>query len=292
MNEVNDPGAAAQGADELHSLSFDARLESMKREIDALQINLLATKHPWYRNVSTLLSFLALCFSFGTTFVSYHRTKQLDIEAARTELRGFIQRLGSLPKENLQLSKTYNDDQLALGSLKSFITQENTLVAKQAAEVIRRIPEQVSATEYSAVAYALWSIASNATAIEFVKQAIMKASDVNDEAATLRQYGGYLMASGNVNGARVEYQKALAVFSKYPGYGDYYQNSSHAFTELHWAQSEGSVGNFPEMKLHLDAAEALAGRLSSGPEGTSYKQQIGQLRNTCPGQWFRRMLRH
>ena len=209
--------------------------------------------------------------------VSYQRTRQLDIQAARTELRGFIQRLSALPKENLQLTKTYDYDQLALGNLQSFITQETTLTARQAAEVVRRIPDQVSATEYSAVAYALWSAGNTATAMEFTKLAVQKAVDVTDEAATLRQYGGYLIASGDIRGGRVEYQNALAVFAKYPGYGEAFQNSSHAFTEFHWAQAEGAAGNAAEMQAHLNAADAYADKIAPA-FGPGIKQQIAQLR--------------
>ncbi len=160
---------------------------SPEAEIDALQAHLYASRTPWYRSIPTIISVLAFCFSLGTTVVSYQRTRQLDIQAARTELRGFIQRLSALPKENLQLTKTYDYDQLALGNLQSFITQETTLTARQAAEVVRRIPDKVSATEYSAVAYALWSAGNTATAMEFTKLAVQKAVDVMDEAATLWQ---------------------------------------------------------------------------------------------------------
>jgi hypothetical protein len=52
-----------------------SRMDTMKGEIDGLQIGLTSQKKPWYRDLSTLISFLALLFSFGTTFVSYRRRK-------------------------------------------------------------------------------------------------------------------------------------------------------------------------------------------------------------------------
>jgi tetratricopeptide (TPR) repeat protein len=270
------PPAAAPSSGEISFASLDARLESMKREIDALQSHVHASKAPWYKSVPTLISLFAFCFSFGTTMLSLQRTRQLDVQSARAELRGFIQRLAALPKENLQLARTYADDQIALGNLQSFIMQETTLVAKQAAEVIRRIPDRVSATEYSAVGYALWTTGNNATAMDFVKLATERAIDVNDEAAVLRQYGGFLIASGDVNGGREQYQKALEVFSKYPAYNDTYQNSVHAYTHFHWAQSEGGAGNHSELAAHLAASEDFAHR--AGAAGWSMKQQIWQLR--------------
>lgn len=263
--------------------SIDARLESMKREIDSLQEHLHATRQPWYRSLPTVISLFAFCFSFGTTVLSFQRTRQLDIQAARAELRGFIKRLAELPRENLQLTKTYANEQMVLRDMQSFITQETILVANQAAEVIRRIPAQVSATEYSAVAYALWTNASNAAALELIRKAVAKASDAVNEAAVLRQYAEYLMMSGDVNGARVEYQKALAVFSKYPGHNQYYQDFTHAFTQLHWARTEANLGNFRELKLHLDEAEEIARRLNDARGNNPYQQQIEQMRQWLPG---------
>jgi len=59
---------------------LEQRVDLMKREIDALQIAVTGQSKPWYKNVSTLLSVTALLFSFGTTFVSYHRANIQDIQ--------------------------------------------------------------------------------------------------------------------------------------------------------------------------------------------------------------------
>lgn len=87
-------------------------LNLLKREVDALQIEILGIKIPWYKNISTILSILALIFSFGTTFVSYSRTKSLDIQSQRVELRGLLQRLAALPRENVEITKKYSGDRL------------------------------------------------------------------------------------------------------------------------------------------------------------------------------------
>ncbi len=68
--------------------SLNPDLLLLKREVDALQIAIHRQEAPWYKNMSTVLSIVALLFSFGTTFVSYKRTESQDVQNARVELRG------------------------------------------------------------------------------------------------------------------------------------------------------------------------------------------------------------
>src|SRR2546426_3294976 len=92
------------------SEELEQKVDLMKREIDALQIAITGQTNPWYKNISTILSVVALLFSFGTTYVSYHRTSVQDIQSRRQELRGLLQRLAALPKENVDIQKKYAND--------------------------------------------------------------------------------------------------------------------------------------------------------------------------------------
>ena len=116
-----------------------------------MQVAVTGQRTPWYKNVSTIISFAALAFSFGTTYVSYRRAETQDIQSMRQELRGILQRLAALPKENLDISKRYKEDPAAISLASGFINQENTLLSRQAAEIARKLPkDKVSATEYYA----------------------------------------------------------------------------------------------------------------------------------------------
>ncbi len=76
------------------------RIHSIKSEVDALQIAVMKQHAPWYKNIAVIVSIMALLFSFGTTYVSYNRTKTQDIQNSRSELRSLLQRIAVLPKEN------------------------------------------------------------------------------------------------------------------------------------------------------------------------------------------------
>lgn len=103
-------------------------LHLLKKEVDALQVKILEQRTPWYKNISTIISLIALFFSFGTTFVSYNRTQIQDIQDRRVELRGLLQRLSTLPRENLEATKKYAGDPASASSIYGLINQENTLL--------------------------------------------------------------------------------------------------------------------------------------------------------------------
>jgi predicted negative regulator of RcsB-dependent stress response len=124
-------------------------------EIYSLKVALAKHERPWFRRSSVVISVLALLFSLGTTGVSYWHTHQQDIHDARSELRTLIQRLNHLPIEDLEYSRKYENEPKIYGRLSGLLNSENAVIAKQAADVIDRIPSNVSATEYSAVANAL-----------------------------------------------------------------------------------------------------------------------------------------
>ena len=103
-------------------------IQLVKKEVDALQITVMSQKTPWYKNASTTIAILALLFSFGTTYVSYKRTEAQDIQSLKLELRGLLQRLSYLPRDNFETAKKYPNDPTATQTIGGLINQENTLL--------------------------------------------------------------------------------------------------------------------------------------------------------------------
>lgn len=254
----------------------------LKKEVDALQIAIHGQQTPWYKSMSTVLSVVALLFSFGTTFVSYKRTQSQDIQSARVELRVLLQRLASLPRENIEITKKYEKiDPSAVASISGFINQENAILARQAAEIAKNLPpESVSATEYYAIGVAL----QNAYNVEGAKEAFTKAIDVstdlNDRVAALRMRANLLFGTGQPDAGRVDYQKALSVFSDFEktSYNDYTKKSTHIWTELGWAYSEASIGLKDVALQHVVNAENYLFGLIASPGVDQLKTQIAQAK--------------
>jgi tetratricopeptide (TPR) repeat protein len=242
-------------------------LKIMKREIDALQIEVMKGRLPWYRSPSIIISIVALLFSFGTTFVSYYKTARLEVQAARTELRGILQRLSALPKDNFELIRKYRDDPEGL-ALSGLLTQENALLARQASEIVDRYPNEISAVEYASLAHALAVNSDYAKVPLYFERALARTSDPNSKVAILRGYGMVLMTTGQVTEGRRKYEKALSIWSDYPYVSDYFKDSTDAYTEMHWSQAEASINNFEEARVHIRKALAIVGSLPPSPNTT------------------------
>ena len=245
------------------------RLETVKKEVDAMQITIMREHVPWYRNVPTIISVLALTFSFGTTYVSYKHTEAQDIQNSRAELRAMLQRLAALPKENFELVKKHGRDALGTDFVAGIIEQEQALLAQQAVEVAEALPQDIiTSTEYYAVGYALQSTYDLEQAEIFYIKAIRQAKEekkLDNEISALRAYADLLFLSGRIKAGRTKYREAMNIFSRYEGYDETTQISMQSFTKHNWAYSEASSQNMQRALQHLAHARNLALRLPAGP---------------------------
>jgi hypothetical protein len=259
-----------------------ASLRTLKQEVDALQIAFEKQDRPWYRDVSTIIAVLALVFSFGTTWVSSRKADAQDVENQRIELRGLLQRLAMLPKENLDAMQKYRADPGALGTVAGYINQENAFLSAQAAEIARRLPPgKISAVEYYAIALALGNSYNLDGEKKFLSLCIQNASDFNTEIAAVRTNAILLFLTGHPDAGRVEYQKALAIFDKneYAGYDEFTKISTHVRTQLSWAYSEYSIrGGRATAEGHIKGADGLVETLQPGPGREQLLAEIQQTK--------------
>jgi len=154
----------------------------------------------------------------------------------------------------------------------SYIYQENAFLARQAVEIAKKLPsDQVSSTEYYAIAFALTCSYKTDEAINFLQKAINTSHSLQDELVALRSYANLLFFTGQPEAGRVEYQKALNAFSRYKGYDDHFQKMQHIMTEFNWASSEANKGFKDLANQRITNAESLA---SSLPPMAS----VGQLK--------------
>jgi hypothetical protein len=262
--------------------TLEPRLVAIERDIDTIQNRLLHVDAPWYRNSSVWISVIALLFSFGTTYVSYKRSDAQDLQAARQELRGILQRLAALPKEGLEASRKYAGDPGAAQLVGGFINQENAMLAREAAEIAGKLPKDaVSPTEYYAVALSLQNAYELSPAIDFLKRSLALAedrSDFNSEIGALRSLGNLDFLTGKPDDGRVVYQRARAIFSRYPGFDQYTQTSTNVWTELAWASSEAVTRSPVLVRQHLDTATSLLSDLATSPGRSALDAQIEQAK--------------
>jgi tetratricopeptide (TPR) repeat protein len=263
---------------------LQSEVQLLSGQVDILQKEVLGQTKPWYKQASTLLSILALLFSFGTTYVSDRRTSAQDVENSRAELRALLQRMAALPKENFEITQKYPENAAAQNVLSGYLNQENAFLSRQAAEIAKKLPkDRVSATEYYAIALALQQSYNLDSSKEFLHLALESAKDFNDEIAVLRTNANLLFVTGKPEAGRVEYQKALDIFSKYPNYDNFTRNSTHIWTELAWSFAERNLGFMELCSQHIGNAEHLLGNLLPGPGAEQLRNQIQQAKSGSPG---------
>ena len=180
------------------SEDLERRVDTMKREVDALQVHVLRSAAPWYTQVPVivpiLVSLLALGFAFYTNDKSENRASREEEHAQRAELRGLIQRLTALPKENRELAR---QDPSAWRQLSGSLQQETLILARQSSELIRQLPGQVTSEEYIAVAFALSSASQPTESEELTLEGLKVAKDASGEATLLRQLGAIRFINGD-----------------------------------------------------------------------------------------------
>jgi hypothetical protein len=248
------------------------QLATMKNEIGGLQIEAARAGRPWYRQASVVIAVLALLFSAATTYYANERTAEQDDRAARAELGLLIQRLSVLPKENAELQATYADDPIVMGQLGSSINSENLVLAQQAADLIDRIPDRVSATEYYAVATALMLSGFSERAGSLLERGLRLRSDLLTRVALLRTHGFLFFTTGQLVEGRRQMQAAIDLYAQAPAE---LQAQSNAYTEIQWAFAEEAVGQCREVDLHVARAQEYVAQMIESPYRALLSGQIG-----------------
>lgn len=240
---------------------------------------------PWYRQLSMLVplgvSVAALLFSFGTTYISEQRVQRQETHATRAELRSLIQRLTVLPKENLEYTRTYAKDPKSVLVLTSAINTENNVLANQAAELIFDLGGDVSATEYYAVAYAMITAGLTANAEKLLNRGLEVADDIQGETALLRQHATLLFAVGDLKRGRARWKQAMSIFEKYPERNPFVVSSTHAFTQMAWADAELSRGQCPQAWRHIRSGRAYISETFNDPLQHQVSAVAAAVERTC-----------
>jgi hypothetical protein len=265
----------------------------MNREIDALQVQVMKDRGPWYRQVPVVVplvvSVMAFALALVTTLLSQDQVARKEKHDARVELRALVQRLTALPKENLQVQNAYRDDAAALSQAASTLNTEQIVLAQQAADVIAELGTSVTASEYYAVGYALFTAGDTGASLRLLERGLSKknALDPVGGGALLRQAALVSFATGDLTRGRQRFQEALdlwgsrgAASSAAPATVQY----NAVFTETSWARAELTAGQCEAARQHISRAKAHAGRrdaLLAAPVRVQMRALDDQIVATC-----------
>jgi hypothetical protein len=247
-------------------------LQLIKQEVDALQVEAMKPK-TWYKDASVIISMAAVVFSLGTAMTSFFQVDTQNKYAARSELRGLIQRLGSLPKERVEIVKAYKNDAYTSNLLTGGLAQEYMLLANQAVDISNRIPNDISPIEYIAISKALTDAGSLEQVPVLLEKGLKVSKDVVSKVGLLRGYGSYFIMIGDFDSGREKYQEAIRVSNR-ESRNQSLAEGSNAYTELIWAISEHNQGQCRQAENLLNNVRIKADKLPRGEYADSLKAQV------------------
>lgn len=266
----------------------EASIASLKREVDALQVAVLAQNTPWYRSaatisaaLATLIAALSLLFSFATNLESQRKDEQQQVGAAREELVKVLARLTDIPKEVLHARARYENDPVFFDAINAQISNELVVLTSQADFLLEQMPaEVVSAADYFTIAGAFQSALDPSRAEDYFRRSMTRARELGNFSIDLRAtraVAGMLYQSGDFDVGGQFYNEALDIFSRYTYVDKLTQDGANIQTRLIWGGSDMAVGRTDAARAHFDAAGRIAEALAPGPFATA---QVNHVRRT------------
>ena len=171
----------------------------------------------------------------------------------------------------------YSNDPNAIAFIGGQLNQENSLLAFQAADLVRILPkDRVTAIEIYSVAVALQYSYEVQKAYEMYQRSYELAEDLNTAVAAKRGIANSLYLLGQPEAGRVQFQDALNIFSRYTDYNDFTQKSTHVASLLNWASAEANAGFTAQARQKLDEATGIVGSLPSGQYTFQLAGQVQQ----------------
>jgi tetratricopeptide (TPR) repeat protein len=246
---------------------LDDRLDTMKRELDALQIHVMKEKAPWWKQVPIIVPLLislgALAFSFWSFQRGEARLDRQEEHDARAELRDLVVRLQALPTQALELNRKFANDPGARANASALINTETRILAHQAADLILvELNGDASAPEYYSVIDGLFRAGEPSADLEALVAQGLRVADEPQSAAVLYRYRAKIrFRVGNLESGRTAYNEALNVFEKFPDVdvAPTWVNVIQAQTQSNWAEDEASQKSCENAWRHLRLAKRIGG---------------------------------
>ncbi len=254
----------------------DKDFSLLKKEVDSIQIQLAKESGSWMSKPSNIMALVAIIFSFGTTLVSAYNSHTQDIRENRKEARQLIQRLSKLPIESFELTERYKEKG-AGQALSRMLSQENSVVAIQAAELIARFPNTFSSPEFKAVGDALATSNISHKVPWLYDQAILKANSSNEYLGACRSFAVFLFSKGDIAKGNTFFEMALNTWSKFPEDGSKMTEPSDFDTYYIWSESELGLKNVEKAIELANKADLILKQLPAGNFADNLSNQLSEL---------------
>ncbi|WBB70585.1 hypothetical protein [Micromonospora sp. WMMD812] len=231
----------------------------------------------WYKEASVVVAILALIISGGSAYLTYRQGVEQDAQDARSELGQLIQRISDLSRGDGGDVKN-DQGQVVARRATAGLDGERVALAQQAADLIRAIPDKVSAHECLIVAQAFYSSNRYAESREIAEIGSSKRADGITHPALYRIQGSAFFADGKLNEGRKAMQSAVDSAPAAPHDDRVY---SQAYSEYFWAGLERRARACSEAHRHYKNARLIADLTASESYRTQLNKYIGGGEPAC-----------
>ncbi|MGN9776523.1 hypothetical protein ACTMS0_12245 [Micromonospora sp. H33] len=255
-----EPGPAAAATDERLSL-LESRIAELQRDT--------RRRASWYREPSVLVAILALVLSLVSVYLTYRQGVEQKSQESRAELGQLIQRISDLSRDSVAKAED-EEGQAVVRQPPARVDNERVALAQQAADIIRRMPDEVSAHECYLVAQAFYESKRFAESREIARIGTSKRVDGITHPALYRVEAGSSFADGYLEEGRRAMRGAIDSSPSAPEEERVY---NRAYNEVFWADWERKARACTEAHQHFENAKRLTEQLTS----ETYRAQMGKL---------------
>ncbi|NMO22144.1 hypothetical protein HPC49_36570 [Pyxidicoccus fallax] len=239
-----------------------------------------AENERWYVVGAQLVAILTFFLALLTTFIGEQRLRQEAISNTRAELRAVLQRLYTLPAEDVKLrlqisAETGTSQPSPVGG---YVIAEQHMLIRHASELLAELRElngQVYSIEYGLVAHGLIFQGDFNQAEALFKEALEGKKNVIDEVVALRGLAAIAFTRGDLTKGRETYERTIEVTTRHAPSPDYAVRTN-AETYLLWTQTELLQAECIPALQQLQSGLQLVAQVKPGlREGM--KEQFDQL---------------
>lgn len=257
------PAAGPPDGHEERITRLDERVEHLQRTKQQAR--------PWYRQASTVIAVIALLLSAGSTYVSESRAQDQSRRDARSELGQLIERINAQPTQQAELDAQYAKNAQAKAAIGSALTSERMVLSQQAADVIARIPEQATGTEYYVVTQALLDSGLFQRAEALGLRGLAVAGDLQTNAAIYRVLAVGRLMAGDGTRADAYFQRAVDLFADQP---PELRAQADGLTYVLWSTREWMFGDCADAVTHEQLARRAISEVAFIPLRDGLQAQL------------------
>jgi hypothetical protein len=193
--------------------------EGLLERLDRLEKRATTTEQkqekPWYRTPSIVISVLAFITSLTATIYSNLVARGNDIDGIRAQLRATLVQSAELGVKAFEFSSKFSSDPNS-SVASQFMGAQNTILAKHAYYLVRKLGRDASTSDLLLVAYGLGTVNEFTLSENLAREAVSRAEGVTEKINAYRQVANQQYISGKTKEGKQTWSEAITFIRGQP----------------------------------------------------------------------------